>query len=225
MLDLGPFHPNGGFPDPEAAPPVRPGRGPGAPLSCPASLFPSDAPMTRRMSPWWCGAVLLTALGITPAAQIKSYTLEEMVQVADDAVYGQIVGSRVTRVDHPLDGAEFYYTTITVQGRSLASSRPATVDVTFRGGFLGETEGVFNSEAPAADDVKLGKHVVAFYRWSDDMGGGVPANALVAAHGGLYRVVEGPSGAAVLGRGEGYAIRANLRLAELESALRQVRRR
>jgi hypothetical protein len=64
--------------------------------------------------------------------------------------------------------------------------------------------------------------VVAFYRWTDDMGGGVPANALVAAHGGLYRTVEGPRGAAVLGRGEGYAVRSNRYLTDLESTVRRL---
>jgi hypothetical protein len=142
-----------------------------------------------------------------------------MVTTADHAVFGQIIGARVFRVDHPRDGAELYYTTLTIQGRSLASPQPLTVDVTFRGGFLGETEGVFNSEAPAADDVQIGKTVVAFYRWTDDMGGGVAANTLIAAHGGLYRTVEGPRGPAVLGRGPGYAIGANLRLVKLETAL------
>jgi len=158
-------------------------------------------------------------------AQIKPFTLEQMVQTADQAIQGQIIASRVFRVDSPKDGQGFYYTTITIQGRTLADAQPKTVDVTFRGGFVSETEGVFNSEAPAAGDVKVGKRVVAFYRWTDDMGGGVPANALVAAHGGLYRVVEGQRGAAVLGRGEGYAIGTNLRLEQLEAAVRDVRRR
>jgi len=68
--------------------------------------------------------------------------------------------------------------------------------------------------------VQVGRRVVAFYRWADDMGGGFAANALVAAHGGIYRTVDGPLGAAVLGRGEGYAISANRRVADLESAVR-----
>jgi hypothetical protein len=167
-----------------------------------------------------CSALLLGAFGASSLAQIKSLTLEEMVQSADQAIYGQIIGSRVFRVDSERDGPENYFTTITVQGRTLSDSQPTTVDITFRGGFISETEGVFNSEAPAADDVKVGKRVVAFYRWSDDIGGGVPANSLVAAHGGLYRTVEGPRGAAVLGRGEGYAVRANLHLEQLESSVR-----
>ena len=170
--------------------------------------------------PHLCAVLAFAAGTAAVSAQIKSFTLEEMVQTADHAIDGQIIASHAFRVDSPEDGPELYYTTITLQGRELASGVATTVDVTFRGGFISETEGVFNSEAPSADDVKLGRRVVAFYRWTDDMGGRVPGNVLVAAHGGLYRVVEGPRGAAVLGRGEGYAIAANRRIEHLESAVR-----
>ena len=165
---------------------------------------------------------LVGALSAVSLAQIKSFTLEEMVQTADDAVYGQIVGSRVFSVDHSVDGKDLFFTVLTIEGRGMSDGRPLTIDVITPGGFLDATTGVFNSEAPSADDIKVGKRVVAFYRWADDMGGGVAGNALVAAHGGLYRTVEGPRGAAVLGRGEGYAVSANLRLNHLESAVAQL---
>ena len=42
----------------------------------------------------------------------------------------------------------------------------ASGDVTFQGGFIDEEHGVYNSEAPVADDVKIGNRVVAFYKWS-----------------------------------------------------------
>lgn len=179
----------------------------------------------RTIPRLWCPALLLGALAAVSPAQIKSFTLEEMVQTADQAVHGQIIAARVFRVDSPRDGEGLYYTTLTLQGHTLADAQPITVDVTFRGGFISETEGVFNSEAPSADDTKVGKKVVVFYRWSDDLGGGVAANQLVAAHGGLYRVVEGVRGAAVLGRGEGYAIRKNLRISELGSAVQLLKKR
>ena len=174
----------------------------------------------RRLHRLGITVLLLAALGAATRAQIKSFTLEEMVRTADQAVYGQITGSRVFRADSPNDGAELYYTTITIQGRSLTNGLPTTVDVTFRGGFIDATQGVYNSEAPAADDVKVGKRVIAFYRWADDMGGGVARKALVAAHGGLYRTVETASGPAVLGRGAGYAIGTNRYVSQLESAVR-----
>jgi hypothetical protein len=163
--------------------------------------------------------LLLGLLGAASPAQIKSFTLEELVTTADNAVYGTIVATRAFRVDHPLDGSELYFTRLTIEGRSLRDGTPLTVDVTFHGGFVSETEGVFNSEAPAADDVRLGNRVVAFYHWQENLGGAHAANALVAAHGGLYRTVDGPRGAAVLGRGAGYAVGGNLRLAQLESSL------
>lgn len=178
----------------------------------------------RKFPSLWLSSLLLGALGVVSVAQIKSFTLEEMVQTADQAVYGQIIGSRVFRADSASDGSEHYFTTITVQGRTLRDGQATTVDVTFRGGFVSPTEGVYNSEAPAADDVKVGKRVVAFYKWADDMGAGVAANALVAAHGGLYRTVEGPRGVAVLGRGEGYAISSNRYVEQLEASVRAIRK-
>jgi hypothetical protein len=165
-------------------------------------------------------ALLLGAFGASAPAQIKSFTLAEMVTTADQAIYGQIIDSRVERIDSPVDGPELYYTTVTIQGRLLGDGQAATVDVTFRGGFVSPTEGVFNSEAPAAEDVQVGKRVVAFYRWANDMGGGKAANALVAAHGGVYRTVQTSSGPAVLGRGAGYAVTSNRTLEQLETSVR-----
>jgi hypothetical protein len=171
----------------------------------------------------WRPALLLGALAAAAFAQIKSFTLDEMVKTADQAIQGEIIASRSFRVEGAKEGHEFYYTTLTIAGRTLKDAKPTTVDVTFRGGFISDTEGVYDSEAPSANDVKVGKRVVAFYRWVDDLGGGVAANALVASHGGLYRVVDGVRGSAVLGRGPGYAIKNNVRVDQLESAVRRLK--
>ncbi|MEQ1893448.1 MAG: hypothetical protein ABL998_12950 [Planctomycetota bacterium] len=167
-------------------------------------------------------ALCLAALTASAPAQIRRLSLEEMVASADEAVHGTILASRTFRLDDPDDGPELFYTTLTIAGRTLARGTPITVDVTFRGGFVSPTEGVYNSEAPAADDVRVGREVVAFYAWTDDFGAGLATNALVAAHGGLFRTATGPRGTAVLGRGDGYAVRANLRIDELEGALRRL---
>lgn len=177
--------------------------------------------MTKTCSPAWL-AVALLGLSSLGLAQIKKYTLDEMVAEMDNAVQGEIVDSHVFRVDHPVDGPELYFTTLTIQGRSLVDGVPLTVDVTYHGGFLSQDEGVHNSEAPAADDVRLGSQVVAFYTWTDNMGGGVAANALIAAHGGLYRTLQGPAGAVVLGRGEGYALQSNVQLTVLDAEVTRV---
>ena len=104
----------------------------------------------------------------------------------------------------------------------MADGTPATVDITFHGGFINDEEGVWNSEAPSDDDVKIGNQIVAFYTWTDDMGGEVAGNALHAAHGGLYRTVAGPDEVFVLGRGEGYAIDRNIRMSNLRAAVRNI---
>ena len=166
-------------------------------------------------------AAAALAVGIG-SAQIERLDLPAMVGKTDNAVYAEIVGKRAFRVDHPVDGPELYFTTLTLQGRSLRDGTALTVDVTFPGGFVSETEGVHNSEAPSAEDTKVGNRIVAFYKWNPQMGGGVRGNSLYASHGGLFRTVESPKGTMVLGRGEGYAIDKNLALAELDTAVRTI---
>ena len=161
-------------------------------------------------------ATLALAFCAYAPAQIQSLTMTEMVDIADGAVLGTITNSEVFRVDDPVDGPELFFTTLTIEGRSLSDGTPTTMQVTYHGGFISETEGVFNSEAPMKDDVQICNEVTVFYAWQDNMGGGVAANALTAAHGGLYRVV---GGGFVLGRGEGYAVEHNMTTEALETGL------
>lgn len=156
-------------------------------------------------------------------ASIERLTLDQMVSKTDDGVDATIVSSRVFRVDHPTDGSELYFTTLTLAGRALSDGRASTVDVTFPGGFLNENEGVWNSEAPSADDIRTGNRVIAFFKFAPNMGGDVAGNALYASHGGLFRVVEGAQGPVALGRGEGYAVANNVRVADLETAVQTIR--
>jgi hypothetical protein len=165
----------------------------------------------------WLPALALAAVGGVGLAQIESLTLEQMVQKTDSAITGTIVKRKVFRVDHPTDGPQLYFTTLTIQGRDLAVGGANTVEVTFPGGFIDEEEGVWNSEAPTADEIKIGNEVVAFYGWIDNMGGDVAANALWASHGGLYRVANSRSGKVVLGKGDGYAVSSNMDLRKLDA--------
>lgn len=167
-------------------------------------------------------AGLLCAAGALAIGQIERLDLPSMVAKTDNAVFAEIVAKRVIRVDDPVDGPELYYTVLTLDGTSLRNGQALRVEVTFPGGFLNDKEGVHNSEAPSADDVKVGNRVVAFYKWSNNMGGQVRGNALYASHGGLYRTADGPKGKLVLGRGEGYAVNKNLALADLETAVRSL---
>lgn len=172
-------------------------------------------------------SLLLVACGValsgTPTtAKIKAMTLEEMVRTMDDAVVGKIVHSHSFRVDHPVDGPELYYTTITVEGRSLADGQPKTADVTFLGGFIDETNGTFNSESPSMQETELGTEVVVFHLWTPNIGGDVACHALIGGHGGLFPVVRNRDGQSiVLGRGQGYPVSNNVPLAELDEQVTQ----
>ncbi len=157
------------------------------------------------------GLGAFTALGV---AQIKKLNLPQMVQETDAAVFGEITSSTVFKVEDPVDGPQ-YFTELEIVGRSMKDAKPVTVEIVFRGGFLNEEEGVHNSEAPAADDVRVGNKVVAFYAWSDQAAGR-GANFLYLAHGGVYRAVDGPRGTTVLGRGPGYPIVSNIAVEALD---------
>jgi hypothetical protein len=172
----------------------------------------------KILSPWLCAAALVagSAAGL---AQIQRLTLDQMVQATDDAVVGTIVEHKVFRVDHPVDGPELYFTTLTIQGNSLGDGRERQVEVTFPGGFINEHEGVWNSEAPAAAEIRIGNRVVAFFGWTDNMGGGVAGNSLWASHGGLYQVAGSSAKPVVLGKGEGYAVSSNWQLEQLDTEI------
>jgi len=150
------------------------------------------------------------------SAQIQRLDLRTMISKSDDAVVGQIVGKKVFRVDHPVAGPDLFYTTITVQGRSLVHGKMAQVEVTYPGGFITPEEGVYNSEAPTEDETRIGNEVVLFYFWNDNMGGDVAGNMLQALHGGIYRVVKTTGGQVTLGKGDGYAIEQNWKLVDLD---------
>lgn len=163
----------------------------------------------------------LASVGTLAVAQIERLDLPTMVAKTDDAVFGAIVSKEVAKiVSEEPDGPTLYFTKITVDGYSLKSGQPAVVDMWFGGGFVSETEGVHNSEAPSADDTKVGNKVVTFHKYEYNMGNGLSGNALYAWHGGLYRTFENRAGDTVVqGRGEGYAIATNIKLSDLDGQI------
>lgn len=180
--------------------------------------------MSQKPSVFLAAAVVAAALvSGRLSAKIESLTLPQINAKADDCVSGVIRSVEVVRIDHPTDGRELFYTHLRIEGVSLRDGQPADVVVTFAGGVLPSGEGVWNSEAPSADDTRVGNRVVAFYKWTDNMGGDLAANAIYAAHGGLYRVMSTRRGEIVLGRGAGYAIDDNRTLDELALELAQRR--
>ena len=174
-----------------------------------------------KLSLFALAGLALASAGTLAVAQIERLDLPTMVTRTDDAVYGAIVAKEVAKiVSEEPDGPTLYFTKITVDGYSLKSGQPTVVDMWYGGGFVSETEGVHNSEAPSADDTKVGNKVVTFHKYEYNMGNGLSGNALYAWHGGLYRTFENRAGEAiVLGRGEGYAIGSNVKLSDLDSQI------
>lgn len=166
----------------------------------------------------------LLAIGALASAQIERLTLSQMIEKTDGAVRGTVIGREVHRVPHPHpDAGPLYFTTLQVRGIALADGAETTVNVSFPGGFIDGEQGVWNSEAPTDADTAVGRDIVVFYKWSDDMGGGFASNALYASHGGLFTVFEARRGGAIVqGRGDGYAVSQNRRLTDLRKDVAQL---
>ncbi len=171
---------------------------------------------TRKLLP-----ILALVCTAVAGASIEQLNLRQMIAKADAGVIGEIIGHRVDAVPLPLDGDEMTFTTLSVKGTDIVTGKEVLVDVSYPGGVLPGDRGGYNSEAPNADDVKIGSRVLVFYKWSDNMGGGFASNALYASHGGLFRTFNDKLGRVVVqGRGKGYAVSKNLRLTDLSKNAR-----
>lgn len=159
------------------------------------------------------------ALAAAAGASIERLNLRQMIGKADAGVVGEITSHKVIAVPLDRDGEEMTFTKLEIRGHDLVSGKPVTAQVSYPGGVLPGERGGYNSEAPSQDDVKLGNRVVAFYKWSDNMGGGYASHALYASHGGLFRTFTDKKGRIVVqGRGSGFAVSKNIRLDDLRSA-------
>ncbi len=173
---------------------------------------------------WITAALLLAAFGTPGDAQILRLDLPQMVAQTDGGIFGTIIHKETIRIDHPIDGPELYYTTLTIKGERLSDQQEATILVSYPGGFVDPDNGVYNSEEPAADVAMVGKRVVAFHKWSDNMGGDFASSALYASHGGIYPTFEDSRGQVIVqGRGDGYAVRSNTHLARLQHSVAQLK--
>ena len=161
------------------------------------------------------------ALSAAAGASIERLTLRQMIGKADAGVVGEIKSREVLAVPLARDGEEMTFTRLEISGHDLVSGKPVSVQISYPGGVLPGRRGGHNSEAPSQDDVKIGNRVVAFYKWSDNMGGGYASHALYASHGGLFRTFKDKKGRVVVqGRGSSFAVPKNIRLQDLRSAAR-----
>ena len=172
----------------------------------------------------WLAAVALALCASPAPAGIERLDLAKMLERAETALHGEITSARVFRAFDERTSTPFYFTLLVIVGESLLDGSPLTQEVTVYGGYLSEEEGASYSEAPAADDIRVGNTVVGFTKWTDDMGAGVAGHCFYASHGGVYRVVVDSKDSTVLGRGAGYAIERNVKLSSLRSSISEVQK-
>lgn len=168
----------------------------------------------------------LAVAGSVGQAQVRELSLTEITNQTDNGVLGTIVGSRVVDLGNEVDGFGLYYTIVTIEGKSVFDDRKITVDIASRGGWIDKEHGIgsWDSEAPQATEIAVGREVLAYYMWSENIGSGVGANILYASHGSLFRTAKSPTGTVVLGRGQGYAIDKNIKFDTLRVATRKIRK-
>ncbi|MDA1264842.1 MAG: hypothetical protein O2816_07175 [Planctomycetota bacterium] len=169
--------------------------------------------------------IIVLGFAALAEASIERLTLRQMIAKSDAGLVGEIIATKVIAV--PLDdgGDELTFTELTIEGADLITGDAVTVTVSYPGGVLPGDRGSYNSEAPSQDDVKLGNRVLAFYTWTDNLGGGHATNELHAWHGGLFRTFTDKQGRVVVqGRGPGYAVSRNMRLADLGDLARAHRK-
>lgn len=166
--------------------------------------------------------LLLIALVAVAGASIERLTLRQMIAKTDGGVVGEITGKQVFVVDLGPGYGEQSYTTLTVTGTNLVKGSEQTIEVSYPGGILPDGRGSYNSEAPKADAVRLGRKVLVFYKTVEDLGGGVPGHLLNASHGGLFTTFQDKKGRVIVqGRGDGYAVPKNILLTDLVTAAKK----
>ncbi len=175
------------------------------------------APMISRT----VGALAaLLLLGSFLASQ--SLTLVGMLAQSDGGIVGRIESRTVRSVDAG-DGAPIYFTMIRITGTDLATGEPRSVDVVFAGGFIDKTHGTFNASAPAADETRVGRQVLAFHKHTENIAGGLAGNLLTGARAGLFTTFESRKGATIVqGRGRGHAVTRNVKLQDLRARAREI---
>jgi hypothetical protein len=154
----------------------------------------------------------LAALPVT--ASIQALNLEETLELHSDVVHGTIVSRDTLVLDHPEAGS--VYTLLTIEGESVLSGEKSTTQAVFMGSH--DPADRFNhSEMPELKDVRTGNEVVVFSFRDERLGG----RNLVYNLGGVFRVERGFGEPVVIGKGEGFAFPANVKLQDATRAVRE----
>ena len=160
---------------------------------------------------------LLTIGLVTFAVQggnacIEELDLQKMVSKTDIAVHGTVTNIRTVKFT-PENDDRLIFTILTIEGESLHSGSPISVDAAFLGGTY-QGDSMMVTSMPAPSEYRLGNKVVVF---SGEVEGWGPEidRCVYAAMGGIFRTIETKNGAVVLGKGEGFAVENNQLITDL----------
>jgi hypothetical protein len=165
-------------------------------------------------------AVALISLPAGAAPSIVRLDLPQMVERVDGAVAGRIVEAWTTWHEMTHTKARVY-SHLRIVGEDFFTGQEKEVVVSYFGGIFAGVD-QRHPDMPSPEDVRVGNRVVAFYKWSEGMGG-VGMNGLYASFGGIFRVESGPRGEVVIGRGEGFAVDRTRVLSELRGEVATLR--
>lgn len=149
-------------------------------------------------------------------ACIEELTLAQMVAKTDAAVRGTITDVRTVRYTPPGDD-RLIFTILTVEGTDLYTGQARTMEAAFLGGTY-QGDSMMVTSMPAPSEYRVGNSVLVFSGpvegWGPDI-----ERCVYAAMGGIFREVASKNGPVLLGKGEGFAIDQNVRLADLKIAI------
>jgi hypothetical protein len=161
------------------------------------------------------GAASLALVQVGRAC-IEELDLAQMVAKTDAAVRGTITDVRTVRYTPPGDD-RLIYTVLTVQGTDLYTGQPRTIEAAFLGG-THEGDSMIVTSMPAPSEYRLGNEVVVFSAPVEGWGPEVD-RCVYASMGGIFRAVDSRKGEVILGKGQGFAVEQNVRLADLQTAI------
>ena len=116
-------------------------------------------------------------------------SLNELVRVSDNAVWGRVIARREVLSE----GEEAQrFTILEVEGESIFNGRPIRVELTL---------------PPSKTLPAIGDELVAFYRWTADLEAGIDGNQLSDGANALYASKRDAQGRAIVcGAGNGKAL-------------------
>ncbi len=156
----------------------------------------------------------LSLVTVPALAAVKAMTLGELMGITHEAALVRITDSRSFPLDLPFEGA--VYTSLHVKGESLRSGEPIETDVIFLGSH-DPRDHFGTSEMPKLQDTRVGNDAILFYFSDASLPGGPNRVSNLA---GAFRIEQAFGTQVVIGKGEGAAFPANVKLTDARAQIR-----